>query len=121
MTLTDDDVIRLQDAIDAAAAFVVELGDTAGGWEASWPTRRRRIPRRHVQEWLDDGMPPAHVIVAAAGAEIVADDVDLDHGHEVERDDRALQVDLHDRALLDARPPAKPRRASSLPPSSRRP
>ena len=102
MTLTDADFVRLQAALDAAAEFVVAAGSTSGGWEAGWPRHRRPIPSRIVQDWLERGMAPAHVIVAACGAEIV-DDVELDA----------------DATSVDVRPARRPRRASSLPPSSR--
>ena len=103
MTLTDADFVRLQAALDTAAEFVVELGYAGGGWEAGWPARRRPIPRRTIEQWLDRGMAPGHLIVAACGAEIVGDDVDLYAADEPP----------------DATPVRRPRRASSLPPSSR--
>jgi hypothetical protein len=103
VTLTDADFVRLQAALDAAAEFVVAAGSASGGWEAGWPARRRPIPRRTIEQWLGHGMYPGHVVVAACGAEIVGDDVDLYASDEP----------------ADARPARRPRRASSLPPSSR--
>lgn len=77
MTLTEAQVAALQEACDASARFAASL-DLPADLQPDWlpgfrAGRQRPIPRSAAGAWCDR-MDPLHVIVAAAGARIVASD-----------------------------------------------